>query len=72
MEGFTNFLKSASSLSMSSLDSLLLSCLYRAEKRVVLSSVPEASLNKGLQEKINKNRSVKLMLVCKQCTLRKN
>lgn len=46
----THFLKSASSLSMSSLDSLLLSCLYRAEKRALLSSVPEASLNKGLQE----------------------
>ena len=46
----THFLKSASSLSISSLDSLLLSCLYRAEKRALLSSVPEASLNKVLQE----------------------
>lgn len=46
----TNFLKSISSLSMSSLDNLLLSCLYRGEKRAFLSSVPEASLNKGLQE----------------------
>lgn len=47
----TNFLKSASSFSMSSLDSLLLSCLYRGEKRALLSSVPEASLNKGLRER---------------------
>lgn len=46
----THFLKSASSFSMSSLDSLLLSCLYRGEKRAFLSSVPEASLNKVLSE----------------------
>lgn len=45
----TNFLKSASSLKRSSSDSLLLSCLYRAENRALLSKVPEASLNTGLQ-----------------------
>lgn len=47
------FLKSASSLNMSSSDSLLLSCLYRGEKRAPLSKVPEASLNTGLQGEIN-------------------
>lgn len=35
---------------MSSLDSLLPSCLYRGEKRAFLSSVPEASLNKVLRD----------------------
>lgn len=58
----TNFLKSASSLSISSLDSLLLSCLYRAEKRAVLSRVPEASLNKGLQEKKKSQRHLNSFL----------
>lgn len=47
------FLKSASSLNMSSSDSLLLSCLYRGEKRAPLSKVPEASLNTSLQGEIN-------------------
>lgn len=42
---------------MSSLDSLLLSCLYRAEKRALLSSVPEASLNKGLRERKEESRT---------------
>lgn len=54
----TNFLKSASSLSMSSLDSLLLSCLYRAEKRALLSRVPEASLNKGLENRRKSDHSI--------------
>lgn len=46
----THFLKSASSLSMSSFESLLLSCLYRAENRAFLSSVPDASLNSDLKD----------------------
>lgn len=54
-ESFTHFLKSASSLSMSSLDNLLLSCRYRGEKRALLSSVPEASLNNGLEKSNKKN-----------------
>lgn len=56
-ESFTNFLKSASSLSMSSLDNLLLSCRYRGEKRALLSSVPEASLNNGLEKVTKKKES---------------
>lgn len=43
------FLKSASNLNMSSSDSLLLSCLYKGEKRAPLSRVPEASLNTSLR-----------------------
>lgn len=46
----THFLKSASSFSMSSLDSLLPSCRYKGEKRAFLSSVPDASLNKVLSK----------------------
>ena len=50
------FLKSASSLNTSSLDSLLLSCRYSAEKRALLSRVPEASLNRGLGDRGQRSR----------------
>ena len=54
----SHFLKSASSLNMSSLDSLLLSCRYSAEKRALLSSVPEASLNRGLEDRGQRSEGV--------------
>lgn len=48
----TYFLKSANNFNMSSFDSLLLSCLKRAENLAFLSRVPEASLNNVLKVKI--------------------
>lgn len=51
-ENQTYFLKSANNFNMSSFESLLLSCLKRAENLAFLSRVPEASLNNVLKVKI--------------------
>lgn len=64
--GEAYFLKSVSSLNMSSSDSLLLSCLYRAEKRELLSKVPDASLNTGLQRRRKKKKNTSLNLLEKE------
>lgn len=48
----TYFLKSANNFSISSFESLLLSCLKRGENLAFLSRVPEASLNSVLKVKI--------------------
>lgn len=48
----TYFLKSANNFNISSFESLLLSCLKRAENLAFLSRVPEASLNNVLKVKI--------------------